>query len=352
MKKIILDCALMRFPDSGLYHYCLNLGKYVNRLLNKNQLGVMKFYVPNKEKYAFGYNNNTIVEESFHRFFKPFLWKCDIWHAPFQSGRIVPFHDKQIKVLLTIHDLNALHEGKPPAEQRKSLAHTQKLIDRSNAIVCISEFCKQDVLKNCEVKNKPVYVIHNGIHILGVPQLGAASYHPVRPFLFGIGYVNRKKNFHVLLALLQNTDLELVVAGKLDEPDYVENLLLEADHKGFKDRVHVIGTVSENEKAWYLRNCVAFVQPSLAEGFGAPVVEAMSFGKPLFLSNLTSLPEIGGDVAFYFRSFEPEHMQQVFFNGIAEYESNGLEHKIIDRTKQFNWEQKAVEYLQVYKSLM
>jgi glycosyltransferase involved in cell wall biosynthesis len=167
-----------------------------------------------------------------------------------------------------------------------------------------------------------------------------------------MGYVNRKKNFHVLLALLQNTDLELVVAGKLDEPDYVEKLLLEAGHRGFKDRVHVIGTVSENEKAWYLKNCVAFVQPSLAEGFGAPVVEAMSFGKPLFLSHLTSLPEIGGDVAFYFRSFEPEHMQQVFFNGITEYESNGLEHKIIDRTKQFNWEQKAVEYLQVYKSLM
>jgi glycosyltransferase involved in cell wall biosynthesis len=352
MKKIILDCALMRFPDSGLYHYCLNLGEYVNRLLIKNGLETMKFYVPRKEKYTFGDKGNTIVEESFHRFFKPFLWDCEIWHAPFQSGRIVPYHNKQIKVLLTIHDLNPLHEGKPLGEQKKSLAHTQKLIDRSNAIVCISEFCKQDVLKNCKVQNKPIYVIHNGIHGVGAPQLHSTSYRPVRPFLFGMGYVNRKKNFHVLLPLLQNTDVELIVAGKLDEPDYIEGILLEAKQNGIEDRLHVIGPVTENEKAWYLKNCTAFVHPSLAEGFGAPVVEAMSFGKPLFLSHLTSLPEIGGDAAFYFKTFEPEHMQQVFSNGIEEYNRNGLEHKIIDRAKQFNWEQKAVEYLQVYKSLM
>ena len=350
MNKIILDCDLMQYPNSGLYYYCLNLGVYVNRLLVENGFR-MKFYVPRREKFSFGSPSNTIVEERFHRFFKPFLWDCKIWHEPFQGGRIVPFN-KQIKVLLTIHDLNSLHEGKPLKEQNKSLAHTQKLIDRSNAIVCISEFCKQDVLKNCDVKDKPIYVIHNGIHGLQPPQLHATSYKPSLPFLFGMGYVNRKKNFHVLLPLLQNRDVELIIAGRLDEPDYMERMLLEAKQKGVIDRLHIVGPVTENEKAWYLKNCVAFVHPSLAEGFGAPVVEAMSFGKPLFLSPLTSLPEIGGDAAFYFHTFEPEHMQQVFFNGIKEYSKNGLEHKIIERAKQFNWEQKAVEYLQVYKSLM
>ena len=352
MGKIILDCDLMRFPNSGLYHYCLNLGVYVNKLLFERGLGKMKFYVPRKEKYTFGDTGNTIVEENFHRFFKPFLWDCKIWHAPFQSGRIVPYDNKQIKVVLTIHDLNPLHEGKPLEEQKKSLAHTQKLINRSNALVCISEFCKQDVLKNCDVKNKPIYVIHNGIHGVGEPQLHATSYKPLRPFLFGMGYVNRKKNFHVLLSLLQNTDIELIVAGRLDEPDYIESILSEARQKGVEDRFHVIGPVTENEKAWYLKNCKAFVHPSLAEGFGAPVVEAMSFGKPLFLSHLTSMPEIGGDAAFYFKSFESSHMQQIFFNGMMEYNNNGLSKKIIDRAKQFNWQLKAVEYLQVYKSLM
>lgn len=265
---------------------------------------------------------------------------------------MIPQHNKNIKVVLTIHDLNALHEGKPLEEQKKSLAHTQKLIDRSNVIICISEFCKQDVLKNCEVKNKPIYVIHNGTHSVGKPELHDTSYKPTLPFLFGMGYVNRKKNFHVLLPLLQNPDVEIIIAGKLDDPDYIETILAEAKRLEVNDRLHVLGPVTENEKAWYLKNCKAFVHPSLAEGFGAPVVEAMAFGKPLFLSQFTSLPEIGGDAAFYFRSFEPEHMQQVFHSGINEYSRNGLSKKIIARSEQFNWQQKAIEYLQVYKSLM
>src|ERR1043165_4059436 len=124
MDKIILDCDLMRFPDSGLYYYCLNLGNYVTRLLNDNGLAKMKFYVPPKEKFTFGAPSNTIVEESFHRFFKPFLWDCKIWHAPFQSGRILPHSNKSIKVLLTINDLNPIHEHKLQSEIKKSIDHT------------------------------------------------------------------------------------------------------------------------------------------------------------------------------------------------------------------------------------
>ena len=352
MGSIIMDCDLMRFPNSGLYYYCLNLGLYFNKLLNKQGLLKMKFYVPREEKETFNDVKSTIIEEGYHRFVKPFLWDCKVWHAPFQSGRMVPQYNKQIKVLLTIHDLNSLHEGKSLKEQQRSLAHTQNLINRSSAIVCISEFCKHDVLKNCDVKNKPIYVIHNGIHGVGEPQLHSASYKPSRPFLFGMGYVNRKKNYHVLLSLLQDPDVELIIAGRLDEPDYIQSILFEAKQKGVEDRLHIVGPVTQNEKGWYLKNCKAFVHPSLAEGFGATVVEAMSFGKPLFLSHLTSLPEIGGDAAFYFKSFEPYHMQQTFFDGMNAYSKNGLSKKIIDRANQFNWEQKAIEYLQVYKTLM
>jgi glycosyltransferase involved in cell wall biosynthesis len=352
MGKIILDCDLMRFPNSGLYYYCLNLGQYLSPILQENGLGRMSFYVPSKEQYTFGSPDNTIVEQSYHELVKPFLWNCQVWHAPFQSGRIIPVNNKRIKVLLTIHDLNSLHEGKPKEEQQKSLAHTQKLIDRSSAIVCISEFCKKDVLKNCDVRDKPVYVIHNGIHCVGIPKLHSTSYRPRRPFIFGIGYVNRKKNFHVAISLLKNEDLELVIAGRLDEPDYIEKILAEAKEKGYEDRIHIVGPVTENEKHWYLKNCQAFVHPSLAEGFGGPVAEAMAFGKPLFISNLTSLPEVGGDIAFYFKSFEEIHMQEVFANGILAYNRNGLKEKTIERAKQFNWQQKAIEYFHVYKSLL
>jgi len=353
MHKIILDCDLMRYRDSGLYHYCLNLGMYVKRLLEKEEEGCIGFYVPAAEKHSFGPGSECIIEKKWHqKLFKPFLWDCDIWHAPFQSGRIVPPANKKIKVVLTIHDLNCLHEGKTPKEQMQSLQKTQQLIDRSDALVCISNHCKKDVLENLEVKDKPVYVIHNGTHQVDIPPAKPEGYLPVRPFLFAMGYVNQKKNFHTLIPLLKDEGIELVVAGKLDDADYVKKMKLAAAKEGVTDRLHILGPVSEPDKAWYLQNCEAFLLPSLAEGFGAPVVEAMRFGKPLFLSNRTSLPEIGADVAFYFDDFSSDHMQQVFKEGMMQYSQNGLAQKIINRGNDFNWEEKAKDYLKVYQSLL
>jgi glycogen synthase len=77
----------------------------------------------------------------------------------------------------------------------------------------------------------------------------------------------------------------------------------------------------------------------------------MSCGKPLFLSSRTALPEVGGDVSFYFNDFHPDHMQQVFAEGMKEYRANGLWKRIINRSFQFNWEKAAKKYIEVYRSL-
>jgi glycosyltransferase involved in cell wall biosynthesis len=352
MKKIILDCDLMRHPDSGLYHYCLNLGHYVQQLLTNDPSTSLSFYVPPAEVKSFGPGARCIVEKkSIWNFFKPSWRQCDIWHAPFQSGRMIPVNNRRIKVLLTIHDLNCLHEDKTAKERRLSLQHTQKLIDRADAIVCISHHCKKDVTEYLDTGNTPVYVIHNGTHQVRQAPPHPSGYKPSRPFLFTMGYVNRKKNFHTLVPLLEKNDVELVVAGKLDEPDYIEGMKEHAEKIGVMERLKILGPVAEEDKAWYFQNCMAFMLPSLAEGFGAPVVEAMKFGKPLFLSNITSLPEIAGDTAFYFETFEPGHMQHVFHEGMLEYRKNGLAQKIICQGRRFDWEQKAAEYVNVYNSL-
>ena len=352
MPGIILDCDLMRYRNSGLYHYCLNLGNYVNRHLKNYGKEEISFYVPPAEAGTFESNKNCIVERKWHhKLFKPFLWNCDIWHAPFQSGRIVPSVNSKTKVLLTIHDLNCLHEDTTAKQRRLSLEHTQKLIDRADALVCISHHCKKDVLGNLDTAGKPVYVIHNGTHHVSNPPATPIGYNPAKPFLFTMGYVNRKKNFHTLVPLLIKNDIELLVAGRLDEPDYISNMKKNAEQLGVGDRLKILGPVPEEDKAWYFKNCMAFSLPSLAEGFGAPVVEAMAFGKPIFLSSCTSLPEIGGDVAFYFKSFDSYHMQSVFETGMAEYQRNGLAQKIIQRGRQFSWEEKAAAYCKVYESL-
>lgn len=347
-----MDCDLMKYRNSGLYYYCLNLGRHINQLLDEQGAERIKFYVPPAERKTFNGGSDTIVEKRYHKFVKPFLWNCKVWHAPFQTGRMIPQDNPFIKVVLTIHDLNHLHEGKPIQEQKHNLKKTQTLIDRSDVIVCVSQFCKSDVLKYLNTGRKPIHVIYNGTSTLSVPRLSVTSYKPTRPFLFSIGYVNRKKNFHTLISLLERNDLELIVAGRLDELDYVNAIVLESRRRGLGDRVRVLGPISDEEKSWYLKHCTAYVHPSLAEGFGIPVVEAMTFGKPLFLSHRTSLPEIAGDVAFYFKSFEPGHMQQVFVEGMHNYSQNGLAKRIEARGKIFNWREKAAEYIAVYKSLL
>ncbi|MGB4843220.1 MAG: glycosyltransferase, partial [Ferruginibacter sp.] len=242
MSKIILDCDLMRHKDSGLYHYCLNLGHYVQKALAKNKERKISFYIPNAEKRTFGPQANCLVEKKWHhKVFNPFLLDCDIWHAPFQSGRVLPPNNKRIKVVLTIHDLNCLHEDKPDKERVESLQKTQQLIDNSHAIVCISHHSKKDVLTHLNVKDKPVHVIHNGTHQVDIPPEKPAGLRPSKPFLFTMGYVNRKKNFHTVVSLLKDTDFDLVVAGKLDEPEYINKMHLLSTELGVSDRMHILG---------------------------------------------------------------------------------------------------------------
>jgi glycosyltransferase involved in cell wall biosynthesis len=118
---------------------------------------------------------------------------------------------------------------------------------------------------------------------------------------------------------------------------------------GIADRVHFLGIITEKQKLWAYQNCKAFVFPSLSEGFGLPVVEAMSVGKPIFLSNLTSLPEIGGDDAYYFNDFSPENMVKTFQEGMADFEKNPQKsERLRQRAAKFTWKKAAEAYWELY----
>jgi len=352
MSTIILDCDLMKFPNSGLFHYCKNLGENLPLHVPDDVRTCM--YVPQAVAPLFQEKKiRTITEQKWHRLWKPFLLDCRVWHAPFQSGRMIPNINlfRHIRTVLTIHDLNVLHEGKPLEEQEKNIRHVQGMIDKSDAIVCISEFTRRDVESNCNLRGKEIKVIYNGINPLAEPV--SPLRRPKKPFLFGLGYVNPKKNFLPLADLLARLEgWEVVVSGRLDDPDYVDVIRARVRELGLEDRFHLTGPVSEAEKSWYMHNCTAFVHPSLAEGFGLPVIEAMSVGKPVFISNRTSLPEIGGDSAFYFENFSPEHMHQVLQAGLEKFEKNEMSEGVKIHANQFSWHITASEYAKIYRALL
>jgi glycosyltransferase involved in cell wall biosynthesis len=84
-----------------------------------------------------------------------------------------------------------------------------------------------------------------------------------------------------------------------------------------------------------------------------PVIEAMSFGKPVFLSNLTSLPEIGGGEAYYFSDFEPNTLIEAFANGMKQFENSpGKGEKLKSWAAQFTWEKSAKQYLEFYQKVL
>jgi glycosyltransferase involved in cell wall biosynthesis len=340
----------MKYPNTGLYHYCLQLGKALQRNLDAEQ-ETLKLYVRKEAVPAFGDHYSCIPQHSLHKFFMPLKKEYAVWHSTFQGTNYFPFR-KKLKVVLTIHDLNFLYENKTPEKEQKYMKSLAKKIKHADHLVCISDFVLNDVKKHFDLTLKPCSVIYNGCNVPPaiIEELPATT-RPKAPFLFSIGTVTDKKNFHVLPPLLEDNNLLLIIAGEIQNENYKQKILLEAKKYGVEDRVIFTGPVTENEKYWYMKNCEAFLFPSVAEGFGLPVIEAMYFGKPVILSTHTSLPEIGGDEAYYFPDFDPGHMRQALQQSLEHYATNQPAEKIRQRAAQFNWDKAAREYLQTYRTL-
>lgn len=350
--RIIFDCERMKYENTGLFHYCLNLGNHLVKL-TKPEAEELSFYSPIGTEYLFNHATKHLTQSELHKYRMPSLKHYAVWHATYQDSYYLPFRNKNIKVVLSVHDLNFMYDAsKPEFKKQRNLRRLQKLINRADVIICISEYARNDLAFYCDVKNKPVHVIHNGTNTLTQPQLLNQSYNPSKPFIFSLGTIMPKKNFHSLLPLIQHQEnLELVIAGRIDDVGYYQSILDTAEKMGISKNLKLLGPISEHEKSWYFNNCYAFAFPSTAEGFGLPVTEAMSVGKPLFLSKKTALPEIGGDVAFYFENFSEDHMQQIFVKGMKEYRMFNMQDKIIQKGKEYNWDIAAQEYWKIYRSL-
>jgi len=350
MNNVLIDCERTKYPNTGLYHFCLNLGNALVQQHDRTKEQLF-FYVPPSNTFLFGKDQHYVVQHPFHKIYQPGTGKFQVWHSTFQNSYYRP-RNKNTKVLLTIHDLNFLIERKAqPDKVKKYLRIVQKNIDKADHIVCISEFTRQTVLDHLSLNGKSSEVIYNGCNINEFPGYNTPIYKPVRPFIFSLGTVVKKKNFHVLPCLLKDNNYELVIAGVINK-EYELKIAETARLHGVESRVKLIGPVSEEDKYWYYKNCLAFAFPSLAEGFGFPLVEAMYYGKPVFISRLTSLPEIAGDTAFYFDDFDPANMQDAFRKGMQHYaEHNHLSAAISARARQFNWTVAAKAYIAAYSTL-
>lgn len=279
--------------------------------------------------------------------------KYNLWHSLNQNTKTEPHHD--LPYLLTIHDVILMEQYDAVHSEpiQKLIEHK---ISRANAITYISEYARKTTNQYFNIPEGVIQkVIYNGNPVTALQPITdiTESAGTSRPFLFSIGQFMERKNFHVLVALMEKLKgYNLVLAGNKDK-EYGELVEQEIEKYNLKHRIFLVGKISEKEKHYYLQNCSAFVFPSLFEGFGLPPIEAMAYGKPVFLANKTSLPEIGGDVAFYWDNFDPGDMAEVFENGMHNFEMNkaDLSEKLKARAASFNWDDTAVQYLELYADI-
>ena len=349
-REVLLDMHRLRYnPYNGLYTFCLELGSAIAAL----EVPGMHFtyYVPKQKFGVFGNDQSYLRQRSIDKYYRFGTGRYHLWHVTTSLSWYRPFN-RHTKNVFTLHDLSFLIEEKENVQRNKRLLRQmQQRVDRADHITAISRFALDFAQPYLDFGHTPTSIIYNGFRVKEFPAYTTPVYKPKSKFLFAIGLVQPRKNFHVLPALLQGNDYELVIAG-LNHFDYANTIREQAKLHGVEDRVKLIGAISEQDKYWLYKHCEAFVFPSIAEGFGMPALEAMYFGKPVFLSTETSMPEIGGAVAYYFEHFEPSYMRQRFAEGMHHYHTTKPQEKIKARAAQFSWAKAAGEYVEVYRSLL
>ena len=343
--RILIDLSILKNIHCGLGQVALNYGYFFRDVYQPKAGEEIYLLVPKAYVGAFGDKVRYIPARKIYRIM-PWLMgiRFDVWHAIHQLSRYQPFARHYV---LTIHDFNFVYE-KQGAKVEAYLKKIQAKVNRADVIAAISEFAKEETLRYIHT-DKPIHVVYNGIERIDTAPEQAPQ--QIRqPYLFSIGEIKPKKNFHVLVDMMRHLpDLQLYVAGNNSTP-YAAEIEQMIAQKGVKN-MHLLGKVSAEEKVWLYRHCEAFVFPSLFEGFGLPVVEAMLFRKPVICSHETSLREIGGKhVSFFEKGYPAEASAQLIRKTIDECTDKRMEDAFAYATS-FSWTNHMQAYMALYRSL-
>jgi len=347
--SILLDLERIKYPYSGLGHFCSQLALHLPALCEHRHR--LNFLVSNPNSFR-NPHHIPLTKASLVKKLLPQLTKSyDLWHSTHQGLFYRPSR-KTKNHIITIHDLNFLFE-KSSNKKYLYLNRLQHFVENCQGLTFISEFTKKMVLDNLHVGDVKTEVIYNGFERPTSMIFSRPDFLPKGDFLFTIGAIRSKKNFHVLLPFLkQLKDINLVIAGPHEHP-YLGKLNELAKSEGIQNRIFLPGSISDEHKYWLYQHCKAFVFPSLYEGFGFPLVEAMSFGRPVFSSNQTSLPEVGGKNVFYWDNFHPDDMVQTYIRKMSEFENDPvISQNLIKRSKEFTWNNCANKYFQFYNKIL
>ncbi len=228
---------------------------------------------------------------------------ADVVHYPANVGSVLPLRN----MVITIHDLTFFHN---PSWYRYERAHyyrwsVARSAKQASRIITVSTASANEICKILGVPADRIDVVYNGVDERYTPrnegeQLAAQGKYrlPDRYFLF-VGTIEPRKNVARIIQAWSKVagDIkeDLVIAGR--EGWKVGPIRLEAELAGQSKRIHFPGFIADDDLPAIMSGATALVYPSLYEGFGIPVAEAMACGIPVLTSNVSSLPEVAGDAA-------------------------------------------------------
>lgn len=226
----------------------------------------------------------------------------------------------KVPQVLVVHDLAFLH--RPEGYQKSHLLYykryTPRFISKAKAVLTVSEFSKKDIVDKYKTDEKKIQVVYNGVKDVFNPIDFAEQENVKESYTGGFAYflyagaihprknlLNLLKAFSIFKRRLQSS-LKLVLAGRLAWKN--EELLTLLKTYKYKDDVVLTGYLSEEALAKLTASAYAVVYPSLFEGFGVPVIEAMACGVPVLTSKGSSMEEISEGAALY---FDPQNVEEM-----------------------------------------
>ncbi len=273
--------------------------------------------------------------------------KPDVFFSPSHyAPRFSP-----VPTAISIMDLSYIHY--PELFRKKDLYQlvnwTKYSARNAKLIFTISLASKDDIIKVYNVPYTRVVVTYPGIKATNYMQKGTNSF---GKYVLFVGTLQPRKNIERLIEAMAKLpqDLNLVVVGK--KGWLFEEILVAPKKFGVEGRVKFLDFVKDEEMPSLYKNAVCFCLPSLYEGFGLPVLEAMKYQCPVVLSNVSSLPEAGGDAAIY---VDPQSSDSIA-KGIKKIiDSESLRKEMISKglahVKKFSWERTARETIKALERI-
>ena len=367
--KICIDAREVREVITGLGRYALNLVRHLASLDRKNEYVVLR-----RASYPYP----LVAQDNFTEIFVPYGVStvrniltgrgvvnpihADIYHCLFH---LVPVGVEARRIVVTLHDLIWVEHAGISYDSRLRRLFANRVVapfignsvTRADHVIAISESTRQAAIAHYELPGERFTVVHHGVDPVFSASAPPASLPEVcrgRRFVFSLGNTRPYKNIpRLVLAFSQvvsrHPDLLLVITSRGDGYQPLAKL---ARDLGISGSVLFTGQLNDVQVQACFADAVLFAFPSLIEGFGFPVIEAMASGCPVITSNTSSLPEIAGDAALCVDPYNVDAIASAI-ERLAEDEvlRRELAFKGRQRAGQFTWSVCAQKTLKVYEKV-